>query len=74
MSNAMAGFYRKYRKTGKGGSYRIMEWALRNKGVTEENILLVLSAIRDSRAETAQLKLNELRREREMLALIGGKK
>jgi hypothetical protein len=74
MSKAMDVFYRKYRKTGKGGSYRLMAWALRDRGVAEEHILSVLSAIRESRAETAQLKLNELRREREMLALKDGKK
>lgn len=67
MGKSLEVFYRKYRKTGKGGSYREMEWALRGKGVPEPSIVAVLDAIRASRAELAQYNLNEARRQRALL-------
>ena len=62
-------FYKKFRKAGKGGSYREMEWALRYKGVPEPHIMQVLAPIRAHREEVARFNINEKRRERELLAL-----
>jgi hypothetical protein len=62
-------FYKKFRKAGKGGSYREMEWALRYKGVPEPHIVLVLASIRAHREEVARFNLSEKSRERMLLAL-----
>lgn len=69
MSKDPVTFYKKFRKAGKGGSYREMEWALRHKGVPEPHIMLVLASIRAHREEVARLNISEKRRERGLLAL-----